>query len=170
MQDFHGATGFSGHGLMQSPAVGKGLSELIRSGCYESVDLSPLSVERFFTGELVVEEAGFDGVQLHAAHGWLLSSFLSPHTNKREDAYGGSTENRVRIITDIYERGLKVLMGSTFSRSHESCTLSAALNRSPHDYLINGTNADKSISPETLLQKAYEILANQESSSKSVFY
>jgi 2,4-dienoyl-CoA reductase-like NADH-dependent reductase (Old Yellow Enzyme family) len=51
-----------------------------------------------------VEEAGFDGVQLHAAHGWLLSSFLSPHTNRREDEYGGSTANRVRIVNEIYRR------------------------------------------------------------------
>jgi len=57
MQNFYVATGFSGHGLMQSPAVGKGLSELIRNGCYDSVDLSPLSVERILTGELVVEQA-----------------------------------------------------------------------------------------------------------------
>ena len=57
MQSFYVATGFSGHGLMQSPAVGKGLSELIRNGRYESVDLTPLSVERIFTKELVVEEA-----------------------------------------------------------------------------------------------------------------
>jgi 2,4-dienoyl-CoA reductase-like NADH-dependent reductase (Old Yellow Enzyme family) len=47
------------------------------------------------------QEAGFDGVQLHAAHGWLLSSFLSPHTNRRQDRYGGSTANRARILTDI---------------------------------------------------------------------
>jgi FAD-dependent oxidoreductase domain-containing protein 1 len=55
--NFYVATGFSGHGLMQSPAVGKGLSELIRNGRYDTVDLSPLSVERVFTKELVVEEA-----------------------------------------------------------------------------------------------------------------
>jgi 2,4-dienoyl-CoA reductase-like NADH-dependent reductase (Old Yellow Enzyme family) len=50
------------------------------------------------------QEAGFDGVEIHAAHGWLLSSFLSPHTNRREDQYGGSTENRTRIIREIYHR------------------------------------------------------------------
>lgn len=57
MQNFYVATGFSGHGLMQSPAVGKGLSELIRTGSYVSVDLAPLSVDRIITQKLVVEEA-----------------------------------------------------------------------------------------------------------------
>jgi glycine/D-amino acid oxidase-like deaminating enzyme len=57
MENFYVATGFSGHGLMQSPAAGKGLSELIRNGRYDTVDLSPLSVERIFTKKLVVEEA-----------------------------------------------------------------------------------------------------------------
>jgi glycine/D-amino acid oxidase-like deaminating enzyme len=53
------AVGFSGHGLMQSPAVGKGMSELIRTGRYETIDLSPLSADRIFTGRRVVEEAVF---------------------------------------------------------------------------------------------------------------
>jgi len=44
---------------------------------------------------------GLDGVQLHAAHGGLLSRFLSPYTNRRIDAYGGSVENRVRIVRQI---------------------------------------------------------------------
>ena len=48
-----------------------------------------------------VQKAGWDGVEIHAAHQYLLSSFLSPITNKREDHYGGSVENRVRIISEI---------------------------------------------------------------------
>lgn len=52
-------------------------------------------------------EAEFDGVQLHAAHGWLLSSFLSPHTNRRQDGYGGATAKRTRIIREIVEKGRK---------------------------------------------------------------
>ncbi len=51
------AVGFSGHGLMQSPAVGKGMSELIRTGRYETIDLGPLDVDRLFTGRRVLEEA-----------------------------------------------------------------------------------------------------------------
>lgn len=50
------------------------------------------------------KEAGFDAVQLHAAHGYLLSEFLFPYTNKRTDEYGGSTEKRIKIIEDIYKR------------------------------------------------------------------
>ena len=47
------------------------------------------------------KEAGFDGVQLHAGHGYMLNQFLSPHFNRREDRYGGSSENRSRILFEI---------------------------------------------------------------------
>ena len=61
-------------------------------------------IDAFAEGARRAQEAGFDGVQIHAAHGYLLSSFLSPRTNVRDDAYGGSTENRTRIIRKIYRR------------------------------------------------------------------
>ncbi len=53
------------------------------------------------------KKADFDGVQLNAAHGYLLSEFLSPEMNQREDRWGGSTENRFRIIREILEKSKK---------------------------------------------------------------
>ena len=58
-------------------------------------------IRRFADTAALAEEAGFDGVQVHAAHGYLLSQFLSPLTNRRTDRWGGSLENRARILVEI---------------------------------------------------------------------
>ena len=58
-------------------------------------------VEAFGRAGLRAKQAGFDGVQIHAAHGYLLNQFLSPVFNRRSDRYGGSLENRFRAVSDI---------------------------------------------------------------------
>lgn len=61
-------------------------------------------IESFSTAAARAEEAGFDGIQLHMAHGYLLSQFLSGYSNRRADRWGGSTENRFRIASEILRR------------------------------------------------------------------
>lgn len=69
--------------------------------------------KQFVDGAVRVFKAGCDGVELHAAHGYLLQQFLSPVTNKRTDEYGGSLENRMRFILNIL-KGIKTECGKNF--------------------------------------------------------
>lgn len=64
-------------------------------------------IEAFVQGIKNAKEAGFDGVQIHVAHGYLLSEFVSPRMNRRKDEWGGSTENRFRILKMIFEKARK---------------------------------------------------------------
>jgi len=56
-----------------------------------------------------MRECGFDGVQLHAAHGGLLSRFLSPYTNRRTDEFGGTPEKRTRVVREIVSRAREIV-------------------------------------------------------------
>jgi 2,4-dienoyl-CoA reductase-like NADH-dependent reductase (Old Yellow Enzyme family) len=58
-------------------------------------------VARFVTTARLAEATGFSGVQIHAAHGYLISQFLSPLTNRRTDAWGGELHNRARLLLDV---------------------------------------------------------------------
>lgn len=61
----------------------------------------------FIAAAVRVEKAGFDGVELHGAHGYILCAFLSPETNQRTDQYGGTPENRARLLLEIID-GVRV--------------------------------------------------------------
>lgn len=69
---------------------------------------------RFVTSALLAECAGFTGVEIHAAHGYLLSQFLSPLSNRRQDRWGGSLENRARLLLDIV-RGVRATVAPSFA-------------------------------------------------------
>ena len=85
--------------------------------------------------------AGFDGVELHAANGYLLEEFLNPNTNQRNDLYGGSVTNRIKLILEI-AREVSFAIGST----------KVGIRFSPY-----GTNSD--MKPYNEIDETYELLA-----------
>lgn len=70
-------------------------------------------IEKFATSAKLAKQAGFTGVQIHGAHGYLVSQFLSPSHNQREDQWGGSLENRMRFVLSIYQ-AIREQVGSDF--------------------------------------------------------
>src|SRR5581483_4554234 len=65
-------------------------------------------VEAFRQAAINAKEAGFDGVEIHGANGYLLEQFLQSHTNLRTDRYGGSIENRARLLLEITQAAIGV--------------------------------------------------------------
>lgn len=68
---------------------------------------------RFAEAAVRAREAGFDGVEIHAGHGYLLASFLSPASNRRTDRYGGSRENRARFLCEVL-RAIRARVGDDY--------------------------------------------------------
>ncbi|GAB4214691.1 MAG: alkene reductase [Synechococcales cyanobacterium] len=93
----------------------------------------PAVVERYRQGAEYALAAGFDGVEIHAANGYLLDQFLRDGTNQRTDQYGGSLANRVRLIVEVVEAilpiwgadrtGIRISPGGTFNSMTDSNTL-----------------------------------------------
>jgi 2,4-dienoyl-CoA reductase-like NADH-dependent reductase (Old Yellow Enzyme family)/thioredoxin reductase len=101
-------------------------------------------VEKFAEAARMAREAGFDMVELHGCHGYLLSSFLSPLTNKRSDKYGGSVAKRARFVMEIVSL-IKERVGQDFP-------VSVRMNGS--DYMPGGTTVDMARQTAKLLEEA----------------
>jgi len=71
------------------------------------------TIQKFIEGAVRCQKAGLDGVTIHAAHGYLIGQFLSPHTNKRQDSYGGTEQKRARFALEIIE-GIRKACGPDF--------------------------------------------------------
>lgn len=101
-------------------------------------------VRRFALCAAAVQSAGFTGVQIHAAHGYLLSQFLSPRSNQRSDEYGGSLENRARVLLDTVA-AVRTAVGPAFP-------VSVKLNSA--DFQKGGFDFDDSLQVVEWLEQA----------------
>ncbi len=98
-------------------------------------------IERFARTAGIARSCGFTGVQIHGAHGYLVSQFLSPLHNQREDQWGGSLENRMRFVTEIY-RAIRQTVGHDFP-------VGIKLNSS--DFMKGGFSEEESVRVATVL-------------------
>lgn len=101
-------------------------------------------IAKFAAAAALAEEAGFDGVEIHCAHGYLLSSSLSPQINTRTDRWGGSSANRARLVLSVV-RAVRESVGRNF-------VIAAKLNSA--DFQKNGFDAADSVSVAVMLQDA----------------
>lgn len=102
------------------------------------------TVAAFGQGAARAQKAGFDGVQIHAAHGYLLSQFLSPFYNKRSDHYGGSIANRSRIVLDVLNS----------IRNQTDKHFSVMIKMNSEDYLETGLTMSEMLQTAKRLQQA----------------
>ena len=107
----------------------------------EAAEIGPL-IGDFVAAAVRAKKAGFDGVQLHAAHGYLISSFLSPHTNRRTDEWGGSVENRARVLIETL-RGVKATCGPDFP---------VVVKLNSTDFLPGGLTAEDAVRIAVMLE------------------
>jgi 2,4-dienoyl-CoA reductase-like NADH-dependent reductase (Old Yellow Enzyme family) len=70
-------------------------------------------IKAFAQASRRAQQSGFDGVEIHAAHSYLINQFLSPYYNQRQDEYGGSLDNRIRLLVEIYAE-IRKLVGSEY--------------------------------------------------------
>ncbi len=102
------------------------------------------AVEAFGKGAARAEKAGFDGVQIHAAHGYLLSQFLSPFYNKRKDEFGGSLENRARIVLEVLQS----------IKDHVRADFPVMIKMNSQDFVEGGLSADEAIKIAAMLNES----------------
>lgn len=99
--------------------------------------------DAFGTAAVRAQSAGFDGVQIHAAHGYLLSEFLSPFFNRRTDAYGGCLENRAKIVLEVLQ-SIRVSVGKEYP---------VMIKMNSEDFVDGGLSVDEMLSVAAMLEK-----------------
>ncbi|MHC4405924.1 MAG: oxidoreductase [Planctomycetota bacterium] len=130
--------GSAGHEVVYAEEVAKGKS--IRA---MTVDEIYALVEKFAEGAWRVQQAGFDCVELHGAHGYLIAQFMSPYVNKRNDRFGGSFLGRMRFVLEIVDR-IKHKCGPEFP---------VGVRYSGEEWLEGARTLDESVRAAQLLEE-----------------
>lgn len=160
--------------------LGRGLDKVFNTPrALEDSEITQI-VERYATSARLAKEVGFQGVQIHGAHGYLVSQFLSSRHNQREDRWGGSLENRMRFVLEVFAAmrretgegfpiGIKLnsadFMKGGFTEE-ESMQVVAALSEAGIDLIeisggtyenpaMVGTEAKRELKESTRLREAY---------------
>jgi len=120
-------------------------AEAVVKGIPRELTLSEIDAmaEAFGDAARRCQEGGFDFVEIHAAHGYLINQFLAPNSNKREDQYGGSFENRIRFLMQLF-RDIKSKTGSGFP---------VGVRINGNDYIKNGWNIEEAVRLALVLEK-----------------
>ncbi len=161
--------GFSARTEAVHKAGGKIILQLAHAGCRGAPDLTGLEPfgpsateiekgkfcramtsdeileigKKFAQAAARAEKAGFDGVQIHAAHGYLLSQFLSPFHNKRKDDYGGTVQHRAQIVLEVVRRVREAIGGRAL-----------LIKMNSEDFVEGGFSVDDMLEVSALLDKA----------------
>jgi 2,4-dienoyl-CoA reductase-like NADH-dependent reductase (Old Yellow Enzyme family) len=120
-----------------APALAKGTPRELR------LDEIPLLVAAFGDAARRCREAGFDFIEVHGAHGYLISQFLAPNSNRRTDIYGGSFENRTRFLLEVL-RDIRVKCGPDFT---------VGIRMNGEDYIDDGWCLDDALRLAQLLEQ-----------------
>ena len=115
----YAAMGETAYAPSEVPLDMGSFSSLFASPKALSEEQIQLIIGQFVTTAKLAEQAGFTGVQIHAAHGYLISQFLSPLTNKRDDSWGGTRDNRARFLFEIVKR-VRGAVAKEFLRGSEA--------------------------------------------------
>jgi 2,4-dienoyl-CoA reductase-like NADH-dependent reductase (Old Yellow Enzyme family)/thioredoxin reductase len=130
--------GSAGHEVVYAEAAAKG--KAIRAMTVEEIyEL----VEKFAEGAWRVQQAGFDCVELHGAHGYLIAQFMSPYVNKRNDRFGGSFINRMRFVLEVVNR----------TRHKCGCEFPIGVRYSGDEWIEGGRVLEESVRIAQLLEE-----------------
>ncbi|MFH2013002.1 MAG: NADH:flavin oxidoreductase [Pseudomonadota bacterium] len=135
---FHAIEELTGQPVI-TPSVGETRSKLSQKEM-NIQDINEIC-QAFAKGAARAKKTGFDGVQIHSAHGYLLSQFLSPSYNRRKDAYGGNIENRARALLEVF-KAIRMEVGPDYP-------IMVKLN--VQDFVENGLILEDSIQVGSLL-------------------